>query len=141
MANPTLLSNYRQMDYDNVGYKVEQVVINGKVVVSDQQALVADAAASTLTAYTNTAVPVAITFTLNEPTAADAQTIANGSAPTAAETGQFMANVEDFMDQVNTDLVAYDARIAAALVDLNAHRTKINAILDVLENHGLMADA
>ena len=37
--------------------------------------------------------PLVITWTANEPTAALAQTIADGSSPTVAETGQFMQNI------------------------------------------------
>lgn len=35
-----------------------------------------------------------VTFTSNPPTPSDTQTVADGDAPTAAENGQFMANVE-----------------------------------------------
>jgi hypothetical protein len=111
---------------------------NSSPLVSTRQANVADAAATTVTAYTNTTIPVDLTFSSNAPTAADTQTISDGASPSVAETGQFMANVEDFMAQVNTDLVAYDARIAAAIVDLDLHKAKLNSILDVLEAHGLM---
>lgn len=92
----------------------------GKPLLSTQQALVADLGAATAT-------NLAITFSANGPTAADTQTVADGAAPTVAETGQFMANVEDFQAEVVADLATI--------------RTKINAILDVLEAHGLMADA
>lgn len=120
MANPTIKVSSERMDRDDLAGEFEQVIINEKVVVSDQQANVADAAATT-------AVPVDVTFTANAPTPADTQTIADGTVPTVAELGQWVANSEDFMAQVK--------------VDLDAHRTKINAILDVLENHGLMADS
>ena len=93
---------------------------NGKPMLTTQLATVADAAALT-------AVNLAITFTANGPTAADAQTVADGAVPTVAETGQFMANVEDFQAQV--------------VADLTAHLAKINAILVVLEDQGLVADA
>lgn len=54
-----------------------------------------------------------ITWTANEPTAASTQTIADGDVPTVAELGQAVANIA----------------------------AKMNAMLDVLEAHGLMADA
>ncbi len=93
---------------------------NDNPLIASQQSNVADAAATTAT-------NLAITFTANAPTAADTQTIASGAVPTVAELGQFAANVEDFQAEV--------------VADLDAHKTKINAILDVLEAHGLMADA
>ena len=120
MANPTLPSTNIMFDRDNLYMEMDGVIVNDKVVVGTQKALVADAAAST-------AVPIVMTWTANEPTAADAQTIADGTVPTVAELGQFVRNMEDFMEEV--------------LVDLNLHRTAINAALDVLEAHGLMADA
>ena len=41
--------------------------------------------------------PLVITWTANEPTAALTQTIADGDSPTAAETGQFMQNVNTIL--------------------------------------------
>jgi hypothetical protein len=93
---------------------------NGKPLLTTRQANVADAAATTATA-------VDVTFTANAPTAADTQTIADGDVPTVAELGQWVANSEDFMAEV--------------VADLDAHKTKINAILDVLEAHGLMIES
>lgn len=119
MANPTLPTG-KNMDFDDLFYEVEGVIINDKVVVSTQQSNVADAAAST-------AVPIVMTWSANEPTPADAQTIADGTVPTVAELGQFVRNMEDFMEEVK--------------VDLDAHKVKIDALLAVLEAHGLMADA
>jgi len=54
-----------------------------------------------------------ITWTANEPTAGSTHTIADGAVPTVAELGQ-------------------------AVADLTA---KLNAVLAVLEAHGLAADA
>ena len=98
MANPSLPINSSKFDYDGLHMEVEGIVVNDKVVVSTQQALVAD---------------LDITFTANAPTPATTQTIADGTVPTVAELGQFAANTE----------------------------AKLAAILDVLEAHGLMADA
>jgi len=98
MANPTLPSRCYRMDFDDLSFDVEGIVVNDKVVVSSQQANVAD--------YT-------ITWTANEPTAGDAATIADGDSPSVAETGQ-------------------------AIADLTA---KLNAVLAILEAHGLMADS
>lgn len=54
-----------------------------------------------------------VTFTANAPTPSSTQTIADGTIPTVAELGQAVANIE----------------------------AKINAILDVVEAHGLMSDS
>ena len=96
MANPT--PKFAAISYDEHAILCEQLVVNGKVVVADQQALVAD---------------YAITWTSNEPTAGDSATISNGTVPTVAELGQ-------------------------AVADITA---KVNAILAILNAHGLMADA
>ena len=93
---------------------------DSKPMIGSQQTLVSDPAATTAT-------NVAVTFTANEPTAADTQTIADGTVPTVAELGQWVANSEDFMAEV--------------VADLDAHKTSLIAILDILEAHGLMADA
>lgn len=92
----------------------------GNGLLTSQQALVADAAAITAT-------NVVVTWSANEPTAADTQTIADGTVPTVAELGQWAKNSEDFMVEV--------------VADLTELRTQLNAALDVLEAHGLMADA
>jgi hypothetical protein len=60
-----------------------------------------------------TSVAVTITWTSNEPTASTAQTIANGSSPSVAETGQFIANQ-----------VALNAKLIA---DIESLRSKMNA--------------
>lgn len=111
MANPSLPANEKKMDYDDLYAEVEGVVVNDKVVVSTQQSNVADDS-TTLT----------VTWTLNDPggTPDGAITIADGDAITAAETAEFLEEVE------------------AGFAALSA---KINAILDVLEAHGLMADS
>ena len=92
----------------------------GNGLIGTRQALVADAASAT-------AVPLVITYTANTPTPAATQTIADGTVPTVAELGQYTANQE---------LV-----ITALVADVALLRTACNAALDVLEAHGLMADA
>jgi hypothetical protein len=52
-----------------------------------------------------TPVPLLITWTSNEPTAAATQTIANGTVPTVAELGQSVANFAAIIDQIKADLV------------------------------------
>jgi len=59
-----------------------------------------------------TATGVSITWTANEPTAAATQTIANGTIPTVAELGQYVANNE--------------AQIALILADIASLRTQMN---------------
>jgi len=93
---------------------------NSNQMITSQQSLVADAAAVT-------AIPVVVTFSANTPAPGDTQTIADGTVPTVAELGQWVANSEDFM-----------AQVAADLAEL---RTQLNAALDVIEAHGLMADS
>lgn len=85
MANPTIKSPSERSDNDNLGWEVEQLIINKKVVVSDRQNKVADAV---------------VAHALNSTFA--------------------------------------DTEVEAAL---DALGVKINAILDILEAHGLMADA
>lgn len=45
-----------------------------------------------------------ITWTANEPTAAATQTIADGAAPTAAETGQALQNLYTMVNKLRTDV-------------------------------------
>ena len=52
-----------------------------------------------------TTVPLVITWSSNEPTAAATQTIANGTVPTVAELGQSVANFAAIIDQIKADLV------------------------------------
>lgn len=65
------------------------------------------------TADAATGTGVTITWTANEPTAAATQTIANGTVPTVAELGQYVANNE--------------AQMALLLADIASLRAAINA--------------
>lgn len=47
-----------------------------------------------------------ITWTSNEPTAGTTQTIANGSSPTVAETGQAIKNINEQLNNLITELKA-----------------------------------
>jgi hypothetical protein len=81
---------------------------------SNEKGLMADKASNPILSDQQTNVAdYTITWTANEPTAGSTATIADGAAPTVVETGQ-------------------------AIADLTA---KVNAMLAVLEAHGLMADA
>lgn len=85
---------------------------SGDGLLSDRQALVADATAS----------PVTLTYSANDP-----GTTANGAVTFADGTALVAATMYEFADEVEAALTA--------------HSTKINAILDILEAHGLMADS
>lgn len=58
-----------------------------------------------------TAAALAITWSANEPTAGNAATIADGDAPTVAETGQAIADLTAIVNQ----LIADNASMRAAL--------------------------
>ena len=60
-----------------------------------------------------TAEAIVITWSANEPTAAVTQTIADGTVPTVAELGQYVANI-------NAQLVKVLADNAAILAQLNS---------------------
>ena len=60
-----------------------------------------------------TSAPVVITWTANEPTAATTQTIADGTVPTVAELGQYVANI--------------NAQSPLLLADIADLRTKLNS--------------
>lgn len=91
MANPTVKPNPERMDFDNLAFEVEQVIVNGEVVVDVRQ----------------TNVPVyTITWTANAPTAGDAATIADGTVPTVAELGQA---VQDLTTKLNATLAILEA--------------------------------
>jgi hypothetical protein len=78
------------------------------------QSMFADKNSKPLLSTQQTNVPTYdITWTANEPTAGDTATIADGDTPTVAETGQ-------------------------AIADLTA---KVNALIAILEAHGLAADS
>ena len=60
-----------------------------------------------------TSEDIAITWTANEPTAAVTQTIADGTVPTVAELGQYVANI--------------NAQLTKLLADIASIRTAMNA--------------
>ena len=65
----------------------------------------------------------------SKPLLADQQSLVADAAVTATLTGV----------DTGTDMTA--AQAATIVTDLTDHVAKINAILDILEEHGLMADA
>ncbi len=54
-----------------------------------------------------------ITFTANAPTPSSTQTVADGDAPTVAETGQFIADTEAQFAKITADLAALYAVVNA----------------------------
>lgn len=58
-----------------------------------------------------TVVPVVMTWSANEPTASAAQTIADGTVPTVAELGQYVANVQVVIDALVADVAALHATV------------------------------
>lgn len=57
------------------------------------------------------AVPVVVTFTANAPTPAAAQTIADGTIPTVAELGQWVANAEVVMAALGAEVTQLRAKL------------------------------
>jgi len=199
MANPTLPTRDLH-DQDDLYYEVEGVIVNNKVVVSSQQANVADLAITGTTAIvtdsttvdtsaggtaqtTNCTLVPAGSVILN--VEAKVVTAMDGDTTTTLEVG-VSGNVDAYIDTVDfdpsaaadtvagsasgtnndvkyaqyvgaaTQLVATWTNTASATagdvtvtvtyvpvanVDLTTTETKVNAILDVLEGHGLMADS
>jgi hypothetical protein len=72
-----------------------------------------------------TASDITITWTTNEPTSSTEQTIANGNSPTAAETGQAIANIV--------------AQINKLQDDVTTNKNKINELISSLETANLIA--
>lgn len=94
------------------------ISVAGNTVASAQGAAVTDASAATSDS-------IAVTFTANTPTPATTQTIADGTVPTVAELGQWVANQEV---------------VCAALETDNAElRTQLNALLASLRTIGIIA--
>ena len=60
-----------------------------------------------------TAENITITWTANEPTAAVTQTIADGTVPTVAELGQYVANINAQLAKLNTDIASLRAALQA----------------------------
>ena len=58
-----------------------------------------------------TASALVITWTSNTPTAANTQTIANGTVPTVAELGQFAQNINTIMTAALEDIAALKSAI------------------------------
>lgn len=59
---------------------------------------------------------------------------------TSATTGEITVTIH-YVELADIGLNSVDAITAAIVVDLDLHKTAINAILTALENHGILADA
>lgn len=57
------------------------------------------------------AVPVVVTFTSNAPTPSATQTIADGTVPTVAELGQWVANAEVVMAALGAEVTQLRAKL------------------------------
>ena len=60
-----------------------------------------------------TSEAIDITWTSNEPTAAVTQTIADGTVPTVAELGQYVANINTQLDNLLADIASIRAAMNA----------------------------
>lgn len=87
------------------------IKVAGDSVLGEQGSAVADAAAAT-------AVPVVVTFTANTPTPAATQTVADGTVPTVAELGQWVANQELVCTALLADIAELRAQLNATLAEL-----------------------
>lgn len=112
MANPTLFSKGRRMNYDNMALEVDQLVVNGSVVAAAQGANI-PALGGTLTGTTDGDM-------------ADVADIALSTTDTYTDAA------------VNT---AVNTAIASVNLQLKELQTKVNAIITALENFGVTADS
>ena len=71
------------------------------------------------TTPTQTSEALVITWTANEPTASNTQTIADGTTPTVTELGQAVQNLVTIQTELVTDMAAVIADIAAIKATLS----------------------
>lgn len=199
MANPTARTTSERMDMDNLAIEVEQVIVNDKVVVSDQQSNVADAALTINTGVVRvtatvdssgggTATETAL-FTIPAKSLflgvqAEVLVDMDGDTTKTLEVG-LTGNIDQYIDTSDFDPAGGAGTLAHSIggttndnkvmeyfataqpivatwtntassaagstrvdahyivldnVDMDTVETKLNAILDVLEGHGLMAE-
>ena len=117
---------------------------SGDPVLSDRQANVADAAVTLATLTATAPLGLVVTWTADDPggTPDGTITIADGDAALVVlEMMTFLEESEanfESMKALATELIADHA---VTITDLTTMSTKINAILDVLEAHGLMTES
>ena len=93
--------------------------INTRLEKADVQTTTAPAAI--------TADAVAVTFTSNAPTPSATQTIADGTVPTVAELGQWVANQEVVCEALQADITALRATVVLSKTDLESIYATLNA--------------
>lgn len=170
MANPSVGPYH--VGYDEHDIICEGIVINGSKILTDQQALVADAAAATaapaaLTGAANaslTATAIAASLPANPPNV-DEDGITAGAFITRSARRTLVTAVLDLIthstemdvdyeailvdialviaqaDKSTTDIAAQKVIYDKLITDVGLIRVQLAAALDVLESHGLMADA
>ena len=140
MANPTLPHPTQKLNLDGVYLEVEGIIVDDKVLMKAQESTIADAASATADA----------TLTVTG-TALDLSNLTDGSAnqvllalnTTWAEE-EAMENQDKMGDEINAnrvDLAATKVEFDKALTDIASIRTQFNALLQQLEDHGILADA
>lgn len=77
-----------------------------------------------------TAEPIVLTWTANEPTAGVTQTIADGSVPTVAELGQYVANINAQLAKLVADDASFRTQITALVADILSVHTNFLLALD-----------
>lgn len=109
-------------------------------LIGNAQTLVSDSAKTLATISAAAPTAVTLTYSSNDPgtTANGAVTIADGTALVAAEVFEVLDEFESSISKLVTLGVELRTDHATIITDLTTHDTKINAILDILEAHGLM---
>jgi hypothetical protein len=82
---------------------------------------------TTTTPAAITADAVAVTFTSNTPTPSNVQTISDGTVPTVAELGQWVANQEVVSEALQADITALRATAVQVKADLESIYAALNA--------------
>ena len=67
-----------------------------------------------------TSAALVITWTANEPTASNAQTVADGTVPTVAELGQYAANSVEIINELVAEVTALAVDVAALRANIDA---------------------
>lgn len=125
MANPTAIEIV-ETDIGGAVQATQYLDASGAVLLGGRQAFVADAAADSGAGTVSPAV-----YTAH---ASGAVTVVSNASTDLDTTAAALAILV-------TEVITYEAAIKALIVDVASMRTAVNSVLDVLENHGLMADA
>ena len=139
MGNPSLPHNTQKQDAKGIYLEVAGIIINDKVLMKAQESTITDAAGATASALTVTGVTL------------DTSNLTDGSAnntmlalnTTWAEE-EAMENQDKICDEIEAnriDLIDAKTEFAKLLTDVASIRTQFNALLQQLEDHGILADA